>query len=487
MLLVAGFFENFCSEEFFRAMKHKEVSAIVTKYTYATAMNENLCALCEELCMPVIAVPIGASWSDIMIPITQLIAKIQYELIYQSQQFHSMLMASLIRGDSVAQLCEKVYETFGLSVAVMNYDFSLAGYSSNIEWNKAVKSFSIYDAQYRYDLGVSINGDHIAGYVYNNYYLNGVGSQLFIFPVIQNHITHGYILLLSGIGNKKLNPSESMKVDQIALVIGLNSVKKLEFGHTARRYNNLLLDRILHDHFIDQLERREIEKELNRHFHHSYYIAIVKVKWSISDLYRQGIMVSRLFDNIKADNTNFYDVLCFERSSFLVFFIPGKDNYIKRTAENLFEMCSTILESEVKIGISEATHDDFLKAYNHALTTMQYIEETNRDKICLYEELGVLRFFIDNEGKLDREFLMDTKKRYILPIEQYDREHNTRLKATLIRYIANDCSAVKTQQEMFIHKNTLYSRLAKIGKLINCRMDSAEDMFNIQLALKLDK
>lgn len=487
MLLVAGFFENFCSEEFFRSMKRKAVSAIVTKYTYAAAMNERMCALCEELSIPVIAVPIEASWSDIMIPITQLIAKMQYELIYQSQQFHSMLMGSLIRGESVAQLCEKIYDLFRLSVAVTDYDFSLVGYSNNIEWDKAIKNFSIYDAHYRYDLGTSINGDNIAGYIYNSYYLNGIGSQLFIFPVIQNHVTYGYIFLLSGIGNKKLNPSESMKIDQISLVIGLNSVKKLEFGHTARRYNNLLLDRILHDHAIDQLERTEIEKALNRRFHHYYYIAIVKVEWGISDLYRQSMMISRLFDGIKADNTDFYDVLCFERSSFLVFFIPGEDKFIRRTAESLSLRCSTTLESEVKIGISEATHDDFLKAYNHALTTIQYIDEANRDKICFYEDLGVLRFFIDNEGKLDKDFLFDIKKRYVMPIEEYDNEHNTQLKETLIKYIANDCSAVKTQQEMFIHKNTLYARLAKIGKLIGCRMDSSEDMFNIQLALKLDK
>ena len=487
MLLAAGIFEKCCNENFFRSVKRKSVSAIITKYAYASAVDDNIRFVCEELCIPIIAVSAGISWSDIMIPITQLIAKMQYELIYQSQQFHSALMRSLIRGESVAQLCGNIYDMFKLSIAVTNYDFSLMGYSNNIEWNKVMEKFSIYEAYYHYDLGTTINGSKIGGYVYNNYYLSGIGSQIFIFPVSQNHVTYGYVFLLTGINNEKLNASESMKIDQISLVIGINSVKKLEFGHTARRYNNLLLDRILHDNAIDQLERAELEKSLGCKFHYNYYIAIVKVEWNITDIYKQSTIISRLFEAIKLNNADFYDVLCFERSSFLVFFLPGEDRFIKRTAESLFEKCSAMLESKIKIGISESTHDDFIKAYNHALTTLQYIEDAKKDRLFFYEDLGVLRYFIDKEGKLDSDFLDDTKKRYILPLEKYDTEHGTQLKYTVERYIANDCSGVKTQKELFIHKNTLYARLSKIEKLINCRIDSAEDMFNIQLALKLDR
>ena len=108
MLLVAGIFEKCCNENFFRSVKRKSVSAIITKYAYASAVDDNIRFVCEELCIPIIAVSAGISWSDIMIPITQLIAKMQYELIYQSQQFHSALMRSLIRGESVAQLCGNI-------------------------------------------------------------------------------------------------------------------------------------------------------------------------------------------------------------------------------------------------------------------------------------------------------------------------------------------------------------------------------------------
>ncbi len=146
-----------------------------------------------------------------------------------------------------------------------------------------------------------------------------------------------------------------------------------------------------------------------------------------------------------------------------------------------------MLGGKIKIGVSETTCDNFTKGYNHALTALQYITEAEKSDICFYEDLGVLRFFIDKEGKLDKDFLEDTRRRYILPIEKYDSEHGTQLKETLTRYITNDCSAIKTQNDLFIHKNTLHARLTKIGKLINCRIDSAEDMFNIQLALKLEK
>ena len=99
--------------------------------------------------------------------------------------------------------------------------------------------------------------------------------------------------------------------------------------------------------------------------------------------------------------------------------------------------------------------------------------------------------FILNMAKAHPEINFIGIERYssvlLRALEKYDTEHGTQLKYTVERYIANDCSGVKTQKELFIHKNTLYARLSKIEKLINCRIDSAEDMFNIQLALKLDR
>ena len=52
-------------------------------------------------------------------------------------------------------------------------------------------------------------------------------------------------------------------------------------------------------------------------------------------------------------------------------------------------------------------------------------------------------------------------------------------------YLHNNCSKTETEKQLFIHKNTLRARLETIGKILNCDLSKTEDLFNIQLAIKI--
>lgn len=487
MLLAAGIFQECCNETFLRSLKSKSVSAVITKPYYTHVLDARRRALCDELGLPILTVPAQTAWSDIMIPITQLVAQRQYEVIYQSQLFHAALMQFLIKGDSLTQLCTDIHQMSNLSIALTDSDFSPVGQSDDILWSQVLEKFSIHDAHYCHNLGSNINGTSIAGYIYNNYYLSSIDSQVFIFPIIQNAVLYGYVFMLVSIQCKKLTVTDSMRIDQISLVAGFNSVKRVEFNNTMRRYNNLLLDRILSNHTIDVQDRSEIEKSLNCRLSDQYYLAIVQADAAEFNIHAFSTRISQLFDAIRADNVDFAGVICFERSDFLVFFIPEDEQFIRRCIARLHQRCSDYLGVSVRIGVSESTHDAFLKAYHQALQTLHYVNVSIKKEYGFYEDLGILRFFIDNSGRLDGDFLHDVVERYLRPIERYDSEHNAQLKRTLIKYIDHDCSSIKTQNALFIHKNTLHARLAKIEKLLDCSLSSSEDLFNIQLAVKIDQ
>ena len=487
MLLAAGIFQECCSESFLRSLKCKSVSAVITKPDYIQGMDPYLCALCDQMSLPIITVPAEMAWGDIMNPITQLVAQKQYEVIYQSQLFHATLMRFLMKGDSLTQLCRDIYQMFRLSVALTDMDFALIGQSDDIDWSQVMEKFSIYDAHYCHNLGSNINGTPIAGYIYNNFYLGSIGSQAFIFPIIQNTVSYGYVFMLVRVHRQKLTVAESMQIDQISLVTGFNSVKRVEFNNTLRRYNNLLLDRILSSYTIDENDRAEIEEPLNCRLSDHYYLAIVKTGSKGQSLYAFSTRISQLFDSIRANRVDFANVLCFERSNFLVFFIPEEAAFIRRCIERLHEKCRNYLGEPIRIGVSERTHDAFLKAYNQALQTLHYVDVSIKKEYGFYEDLGILRFFLDKNGKLDEGFLDDIVERYLKPVERYDLQHHGQLKKTLIKFIDNDCSSLKTQNSLFIHKNTLHARLAKIESILGCSLSCSEDMFNIQLALKIDQ
>jgi PucR family transcriptional regulator, purine catabolism regulatory protein len=66
---------------------------------------------------------------------------------------------------------------------------------------------------------------------------------------------------------------------------------------------------------------------------------------------------------------------------------------------------------------------------------------------------------------------------YINPLEVHDETRHTELLNTLELYIKNNCSKTETEKQLFIHKNTLRARLATINKVLNCDVDSIEDLF----------
>ncbi len=486
ILLAAKLFDSCANASFFVSLKEKSVSAIITKPNYVLRLEQPLIDLCETICLTIIVVPNETTWGDILNPITQLIAEIQYQAIYQSQLFHASLMSFMIGGDSLEWLCNDIYEKFQMSIALTDSNFALLSSSSDIVWENVFDMFSLTQASYTAVLGTNIKSKGIPGYIYTNDYMQSMDKKAFIFPVVQNHISYGYIFYLVPSGHKGLNPSESMKIDQISLVLALDNVKQQELNNAVRRFNNLYLDKIMHTDSISQYERAKIEHSLNCHLHENYYIALANRMDGKEDIYTQSMNVSRLFRRIAGDSGYFNDILCFERATYLVFFVPADCADIQKYIDRLYEVCKKYTAT-TKIGISETTHNQFLRAYNQAFQTLQYIETYGRKHCSFYSELGILRFFMDKSGSLDMDFLLEMQKKYLIPLEQYDENKNSQLKETMIKYVLSNCNPSRTLQELYIHKNTLYARLKKIEKLLNISFSSNDDLLNIQLVIKADQ
>ena len=81
--------------------------------------------------------------------------------------------------------------------------------------------------------------------------------------------------------------------------------------------------------------------------------------------------------------------------------------------------------------------------------------------------------------------MINTYNSYIKPLIDHDKKFNSQLLVTLQRYIKYNCNKNDTANSLYIHKNTLRQRLATINKLLNINIDSPEDLFYVQLSLKV--
>ena len=104
---------------------------------------------------------------------------------------------------------------------------------------------------------------------------------------------------------------------------------------------------------------------------------------------------------------------------------------------------------------------------------------------CFFSDLGILRFFFDRSNQLDPEPLLQVYEEYIQPILSYDKMHSGELFPTLSTYLECGSSPSGACSSLFIHKNTLYSRLNKISQLLGKNLSDSEVHFNLVLGVKV--
>ncbi|GAB7387117.1 purine catabolism transcriptional regulator PucR [Bacillaceae bacterium] len=107
-----------------------------------------------------------------------------------------------------------------------------------------------------------------------------------------------------------------------------------------------------------------------------------------------------------------------------------------------------------------------------------------QEDVVTYEQLGVysLLYLLPDGPELE-EFM----SRFIQPLKEYDRKHNTSLLETMNIYFNTRCNLRATAKELFTHYNTIIYRLERVKSILNMDIEEPETQFQLQLALKLHK
>ncbi len=99
------------------------------------------------------------------------------------------------------------------------------------------------------------------------------------------------------------------------------------------------------------------------------------------------------------------------------------------------------------------------------------------------EDLGVVGLLLQLE---DHRAVASFSDRVLGALRQSDLKRSTDLILTLRTYLANDCRADVSAQELFVHKNTISQRLRRIEKLTGLSLASPSDVLQFSAALAAD-
>jgi DNA-binding PucR family transcriptional regulator len=136
-----------------------------------------------------------------------------------------------------------------------------------------------------------------------------------------------------------------------------------------------------------------------------------------------------------------------------------------------------------RVGISGPVN--MVKSFPEALREAQFAlsaATVERGPVVVFEQLGVLRFLLAPAERSD----LDQFAHLVLGrLVAYEAKHGTRLVATLDAYLASNCSLNATAKKLFIHPKTMSYRMQRIREISSLTLSQQEDLFNIQLALKI--
>jgi hypothetical protein len=109
--------------------------------------------------------------------------------------------------------------------------------------------------------------------------------------------------------------------------------------------------------------------------------------------------------------------------------------------------------------------------------------EIDPDKsLYFYEDYAVHHLIKCSAGNMDLEKFCH---RSVLELMNYDRLHRTDYSKSLKVYLSKDRNLVDTAKALFIHRNTLVSRIAKIQELLLLNMDDDDTRLYILLSYKV--
>jgi len=108
----------------------------------------------------------------------------------------------------------------------------------------------------------------------------------------------------------------------------------------------------------------------------------------------------------------------------------------------------------------------------------------SKGNVSHFDDYSVYHFLDSNIKDMELEdfFLKQLGKIY-----EHDHAFGTSFMITLENYFAHNQNVSEAAKAMFIHRNTFIYRIDKIKEILNMDMKNAEELLQIQLALKIGK
>ena len=470
-------------------LKQRGVVALGLKFnSYINEIPQEILILCDTLSFPLFEIPNRISFSQLITPIMTTIVNNQAQMLGDIYELQKALTATMLSGGGLQSIVQTLFDRFGNSIAIYNDFFSSFVLACSDRRRESI-------TRRMEDLvRVGSSGRETVSLM-SSREVDNVDSLIcnkIIIPIYSDKKKYGSIYIWED--NREITNVDLAVLEASTSLIALDMIKKISMYEMENNHKASFLDDLLvHD------EERQRKSLANAEYFDfdvdaEHRVAVIRVlsgnsTIGNSSLYKTNNSIVNILRRVSRDSS--IKVLFVNKcdSIVLVFELPVHEdgNYLQHlhsfvdSAMNALEAEGILSMVSIGMGRSYADATNLWKSFNEAgrAAACWNIDDV---RIHSYEDLGVYRFL---SYEVLRPELVLFYNETLKVLVDYDHDRDSELVHTLSLYFRCGGNLKRLAEEMGVHYNTVAYRIQRIKELAHVSFDNADQMLNLQIALKI--
>ncbi len=470
-------------------LKQRGVVALGLKFnSYINEIPQEILILCDTLSFPLFEIPNRISFSQLITPIMTTIVNNQAQMLGDIYELQKALTATMLSGGGLQSIVQTLFDRFGNSIAIYNDFFSSFVLACSDRRRESITR-RMEDLVHIGSSGRETDSLMSSREVDN---VDGLICNKIIIPIYSDKKKYGSIYIWED--NREITNVDLAVLEASTSLIALDMIKKISMYEMENNHKASFLDDLLvHD------EERQRKSLANAEYFDfdvdaEHRVAVIRVlsgnsTIGNSSLYKTNNSIVNILRRVSRDSS--IKVLFVNKcdSIVLVFELPVHEdgNYLQHlhsfvdSAMNALEAEGILSMVSIGMGRSYADATNLWKSFNEAgrAAACWNIDDV---RIHSYEDLGVYRFL---SYEVLRPELVLFYNETLKVLVDYDHDRDSELVHTLSLYFRCGGNLKRLAEEMGVHYNTVAYRIQRIKELAHVSFDNADQMLNLQIALKI--
>ncbi len=467
--------------EFFSALASKKVSAVFIKVTpYLDEIMPEVIEVCNEKGLALLDLNYDVSFTEIFSVVYNLMFRKQTNVLQRVETLHKDTMNVVVEGGNIEDVLKSIHKTISSPVFIRDYYFEDTFFIKNEFEND-------YALLYENIESIQLDGKN-SKLIWDKIMFKDREIERLIIPIFVKNQVYGHIVTYGK--DQSISNYDKLGLEAASNIIALEFLKKISVQEVENKYKIEFFDDLIS--LDEQRRMKAVERASNFRFSENANYVMLNISISTRngvDESEKALKAAYLAELICKDMGRSYLILNKSDSIFILVMLKEGEGgpVVKRYSKYIYDILKTKMKKhQTKMGVGRIckglnmVHRSLLDASKALEGAVGYLEED----VVFFEEMGIYKVLSNSGIKNELEIFFNE---ILEPLMVYDARKDTELIKTLQVYYKCNGNLKKMSEMLFTHYNTILYRLGRIQEIIKKDLESEEDRYAIQTALKVHK